>query len=75
MPKGHPFKVCRGCLRTVTYRTDLSLTGLCGDCGPRIQNEQVRQLVEHRGPHFDHWRQRCLAAFSAPHIHVPKPER
>jgi hypothetical protein len=25
--------------------------------------DEVRQLIAHNGPHFDHWRRRCLAAF------------
>jgi len=25
--------------------------------------DNFRGLVEHRGPHFEHWRRRCLAAF------------
>lgn len=25
--------------------------------------QEVRQLKDHSGPHFDHWRKRCMAAF------------
>lgn len=25
--------------------------------------EEKRQLQAHDGPHFDHWRKRCMAAF------------
>lgn len=59
---------CRGCEKQIHDRSELSATGLCPDCGPRIQREQITQLIEHRGPHFEHWRARCLAAFSNPRL-------
>ena len=45
------------------HRSELSATGLCAKCGPKIQNEQIAQLVEHRGPHFEHWQRQCARAF------------
>jgi hypothetical protein len=76
MPKGYPYVACRGCEKPITDRAELSATGLCADCGPRIQREATLQLVHHSGPYFDHWRARCLAAFGVNLTeHHPDTER
>ena len=41
----------------------ISQTGLCPDHGAMRRNANLRDLVNHRGEYFDHWRRRCLAAF------------
>jgi hypothetical protein len=41
----------------------LSARGKCATCGDRRLQENHRDLVEHRGPWFGHWRRRTLAAF------------
>jgi len=33
------------------------------DCSITLQVENRGQLIAHSGPHFTHWRRRCLAAF------------
>lgn len=66
---------CRNCGTPGRRRESLSATGLCGDCGPVIQREATLQLIYHRGPYFDHWRQRCIAAFTSPRLETPKPIR
>lgn len=45
--------------------------GYCLFCAEerRIANNQ--QLIEHRGPYFDHWRRQCLAAFGG----IPMEEK
>lgn len=75
MPKGYPYVKCRGCDRKIARREELSATGLCRECGPRIQREATLQLIAHHGPHFDHWRQRCIAAFTSPRLAQPHHER
>lgn len=75
MPKGYPLLACRCCRTPIQHRSELSATGLCADCGPRLQREATLQLIAHHGPYFEHWRRRCLAAFSSPRIEHPKPIR
>lgn len=41
----------------------ISQTGLCPDHGRMRRNANLRDLVEHRGEYFEHWRRRCVAAF------------
>lgn len=41
----------------------MSWTGLCGDCGIAIKHANDLALHYKRGPQFEHWRKRCLAAF------------
>jgi hypothetical protein len=40
----------------------ISARGLCPDCGDDAQLENTSQLRAHRGPRFDHWRQRIAAS-------------
>lgn len=41
----------------------VSTRGLCHDHSMQRLIEHNTQLHEHRGPHFERWRERCLAAF------------
>jgi len=41
----------------------ISASGLCPDHSRMRAEANNRQLHEHAGPYFDHWRERCLAAF------------
>ena len=43
----------------------MSHTRLCADCGLALHAEEVTQLHEHGGPHFDHWRARLAATVGA----------
>lgn len=62
MPKGFPLTACKGCAKEIASRRELSATGLCPECSERRFREEVTQLIEHRGPHFDHWRRRVAAS-------------
>lgn len=53
---------CRVCGARWPY-VSVSARGLCPDHTRIRQHENVTQLREHRGPYFDHWRERTLAAF------------
>ena len=37
----------------------------CEDCGRGRSRDNLVQLHFHRGPYFDHWRRRCIAALGA----------
>jgi hypothetical protein len=63
MPKGVPIRACRHCGRPAEYRGQLTLSGYHIECAEERQRESTRQLVAHDGPWFDHWRNRCRAAF------------
>jgi hypothetical protein len=57
----HP-RSCRLCGASHFDGVHISATGLCPDCGDRREVANHRQLKEHRGPFFDYWRLRSLAA-------------
>ena len=59
----HRYANCRICHRHRTEVGELSWTGLCGDCGVAKENANALSLHYKRGPEFEHWRRRCLAAF------------
>ena len=40
-----------------------SRTGLCPRCSEVRMLDNHRDLKDHRGPFFEHWRRRTLAAF------------
>jgi hypothetical protein len=63
MPKGYPLTGCKGCPKTLAEAGSLSAIGLCQECGEKRRTENLVALKLHRGPYFDHWRTRCLAAF------------
>ena len=53
---------CRVCGASWPF-VSISARGLCPDHSRIRMEENHRAMVEHRGPRFDHWRRRCLAAF------------
>lgn len=63
MPRGILRTHCRVCERHVDECGKLSARGKCADCGNARLEANHWQLIEHRGPFFDHWRRRTLAAF------------
>jgi hypothetical protein len=54
---------CRACGRHESECGPISWAGYCIEDGLRIKNENAVALHYKRGPQFDHWRRRCLAAF------------
>lgn len=62
MPHYHR-KTCKDCGTRDEGGGGISAKGYCLEHAEarRIANNQ--QLIEHRGPYFDHWRARTLAAF------------
>lgn len=54
---------CRICNRTRADGERFSARGKCPGCGDGRMIENYRQLAAHSGPHFEHWRRRCRAAF------------
>lgn len=56
---------CRHCGREREDGERFSARGRCVDCGEGRQIANRRQLHAHAGPFFDHWRERCAAAFGA----------
>ncbi len=53
---------CRVCGARWPF-VSISARGLCPDHTRIRMEETARALVEHRGPQFEHWRRRCVAAF------------
>jgi hypothetical protein len=56
---------CRSCGRRRKPDERFSARGKCRDCGLDRCVDNALQLHEHDGPHFDHWRRQCAAAFGA----------
>lgn len=65
MPRRHPRQNCRICEGHISVVGDLSARGKCDACGELLEQENLRQLREHRGPFFDHYRYRSIAALGA----------
>ena len=63
MARGVLRENCIYCERHVSECGKLSLRGICLDCGSRREVDNYRDLRQHSGPFFDHWRKRSLAAF------------
>jgi len=59
---------CKICGEPVADRSELTARGKHLECSEALVREEIHQLVAHRGPHFDHWRARCIAAFTNPHL-------
>jgi hypothetical protein len=53
---------CKVCGRAREEGERFSVRGKCDTCGPAMVIVNATQLHEHRGPFFDHWRMRSLAA-------------
>lgn len=54
---------CRACGREREPGETFSRRGKCDDCGEGRMIANRRELREHSGPFFVHWRRRTLAAF------------
>lgn len=54
---------CKVCERTAAEVGDISGTGLCREHSEERKNANNVQISEHRGPYFDNWRRRSVAAF------------
>jgi len=59
------YKTCKRCRRHVAECGTLSHERLCETCGDERRYANWRALIEHRGPEFQHWRRRCVAALGA----------
>jgi hypothetical protein len=53
---------CRICGASASDGVHISARGKCPDCGEAREVANHRQLKAHRGPFFDWWRLRSLAA-------------
>ena len=71
MPRGVPLTCCKLCGNPVESRDELTASGYHQACAERKQADYINQLIEHRGPYFDHWRKRCLAAFGVALVDSP----
>lgn len=60
--RGERKLICARCNRERREGELFSRRGRCVDCGDNRCVDNYRQLRAHSGPHFDHWRRRCLAA-------------
>lgn len=69
MARWHPSrcKACglsaEECERVHGLSGPISARGYCRFCGRKIRLANIAQLEAHKGPFFDHWRERCRAAF------------
>jgi len=63
MPTGYLRSECRICERSTDEVGRLSARGKCAECGNRRLVENHEAMLARRGPFFDHWRRRTLAAF------------
>jgi hypothetical protein len=53
---------CRSCQKITQPPYSVSWRGLCQDCAQARMRANNIQLSEHRGPYFERWRERSLAA-------------
>lgn len=60
--RGHAATECKRCERDTEECGPLSARYLCSDCGETALIENRRQLREHTGPWFLHWRRQAVAA-------------
>jgi hypothetical protein len=63
LPKGYVGRWCRHCNRPEVEVGHISARGRCAECGDRRLIENHTAMLTARGPFFDHWRRRTLAAF------------
>lgn len=63
MARGVLRENCIHCDKHVSECGELSLRGICGECGAKRAIENYRDLRQHSGPFFEHWRRRSLAAY------------
>lgn len=62
-------KTCKGgCGRTTDEVGPLSWEGLCPDCGDARRVANIRDLMDHSGPWFDHWRRSMAATVLPPAV-------
>lgn len=61
--RGRNGKWCRRCGRHVSECGPLSARYRCAECGEGRMLANVRALIAHDGPEFDHWRRQCMLAF------------
>jgi predicted nucleic acid-binding Zn-ribbon protein len=54
---------CKVCGKIRDPGERFSVRGKCLNCGNGRMVKNKHELQAHRGPLFDHWRKRCLAAF------------
>jgi hypothetical protein len=57
------YRHCRICRRHYSECGSISARGKCEECATARVVMNILELHEHRGPFFEHWRQRCLQAF------------
>jgi predicted nucleic acid-binding Zn-ribbon protein len=63
---GRPRTVnCTRCGHAPPSGVTLSARKRCPNCGETAQIDNLRQLVAHKGPYFDHWRERLAASVGA----------
>lgn len=70
MPQWHRTS-CKDCGTRDEHGGGISGSGYCLTCAQRRKQANIDQLIEHRGPYFDHWRRQCLAAFGG----IPMEEK
>jgi len=56
-------KSCKDCGGFPWQVGPISGTGKCESCAKVRQDANIAAMIQHRGPEFDRWRRRCLAAF------------
>ena len=61
MPR-RDYKRCRYCGRPTSEVGALSHTRQCQDCWNYRRAENIRQLLDHKGPMFQHWRRKHITA-------------
>lgn len=61
--RGHSATICKGCGGHRNVVGPLSARYKCAECSETRMVENFTALRAHRGPAFDHWRRRTLAAF------------
>jgi len=58
-------KRCRICGGTPDEVGPISGTGLCFQHADELRADNLTQLVEHKGPRFEHWRRQLAASVGA----------
>jgi hypothetical protein len=74
VPRGVLRTTCRICERPVSEVGGLSARGKCAECGNARLLANHEAMLVHRGPFYEHWKRRTLAAFGVVYLDAERDE-
>jgi ribosomal protein S27AE len=73
--RGHTRRQCKLCERPRLEGERFSARGKCPECGEAQLLAEHRELRAFRGPHYEHWRRRCLETLAVLPVDASSEER